>query len=154
MAVSCYHVQQLLSSAWFNLTLELDNLPPRVSLITSSADHPKKTKSKINVHSFKERESEVSNHKDMVSKLITSKEQILANYADVFDEYWMLSQSPIPHTCGSQCHTKANPLLTNPCSFERSFWEGDWQDVTSRSSEACEPSNYLDQQFCSGRGQG
>ena len=28
----------------------LDYLPPRASLITSSADHPKKTKSQINVH--------------------------------------------------------------------------------------------------------
>ena len=28
----------------------LDYLPPRASLITSSADHPKKTKSKISVH--------------------------------------------------------------------------------------------------------
>ena len=51
----------------------LDYLPPRASLITSSADHPKKTKSQINVHVSKQ-ESEVSNCKGMVSKLITSKE--------------------------------------------------------------------------------
>ena len=62
----------------------LDYLPPRASLITSSADHPKKTKSKLSVHVSK-KESEVSNHKDMDSKLIASKEQILGNYADVFD---------------------------------------------------------------------
>ena len=54
----------------------LDYLPPRVSLITSSADYPKKTKSKINVHVSK-KESEVSNHKGIISKLITRKEQIL-----------------------------------------------------------------------------
>ena len=46
--------------------------PPSVSLITSSADHPKKTKSKISVHVSK-KESEVSNCKGMVSTLITSK---------------------------------------------------------------------------------
>ena len=40
----------------------LDYLPPRASLITSSADHPKKTKPKISVHVSK-KESEVSNHK-------------------------------------------------------------------------------------------
>ena len=62
----------------------LDYLRPRASLITSSADHPKKIKSKLNVHVSK-KESEVSNHKDMVSKLMTSNELIHANYADVFD---------------------------------------------------------------------
>ena len=63
---------------------QLDYLPPRASLITSSPDHPKKTKSKINV-CVPKKESELPNHKDMVSKLITSKDQIIANYVDVFD---------------------------------------------------------------------
>ena len=62
----------------------LDYLPTRASLITSSADHPKETKSKLNVDVSK-KESKVSNHKDIVSTFITSKEQILANYVDVFD---------------------------------------------------------------------
>ena len=61
----------------------LDYLQPRASLIISSADHPKRTESKISVHVSK-KESKVSNCKGMVSKLITSKEQILANYSDVF----------------------------------------------------------------------
>ena len=61
----------------------LDYLPPRASLNTSSADHPKKTKSQISIHVPKE--SEVSSHKGMVSKLITSKELILTNYSDAFD---------------------------------------------------------------------
>ena len=65
-------------------TNRLDSLPPRPSLITSSADHPKNSKSQINVH-VSEKESEVSNHKSMVSKLITNKEQVLVTYADVFD---------------------------------------------------------------------
>ena len=65
----------------------LDNLPPRVSLITSSADHPKKTMSPLRIHvSRKEYEvSKVSNHKGILPKLITSKEQILATYSDMFD---------------------------------------------------------------------
>ena len=58
----------------------LDYLPPRASLITSSADCPKKTKSQVNVH-VSRKESEVST----VAKLITSKEQILAAYSDMFD---------------------------------------------------------------------
>ena len=64
-------------------SITLDYLPPRASLSTSSADHPKKTKSKISVHVSK-KESEVCNCKGMVSKLITSKEQILANYSEDF----------------------------------------------------------------------
>ena len=108
----------------------LDNLPPRASLITHSADHPKKTKSKISVHVSK-KESEMSNFNDMVPKLITSKDQILANYSDVskvLDAFLV----PIPYLGGSLCHTKANPLSPNPCTFERSFQEGDIEDVTSR----------------------
>ena len=62
----------------------LDYLSPRATLITSSAEHLKKTKSQISVHVSK-KETEVSEHKGIVSKFITSREQILANYSDVFD---------------------------------------------------------------------
>ena len=62
----------------------LDYLPPKASLITISADHPKKAKSNFSVHVSK-KESEVSNHRGMVSKLITSKEQMHNNYSVVFD---------------------------------------------------------------------
>ena len=57
----------------------LDYLPPRASLITSSADHPKKTKSKVSVH-VSRKESTVSNHKGIVPKLIISKNEILEVY--------------------------------------------------------------------------
>ena len=65
----------------------LNYLPPRTSLITSSADHPKKTKAQVNIHvSRKESEvSTVSNIKGIVPKLTTNKEQILTAYSDVFD---------------------------------------------------------------------
>ena len=92
----------------------LDYLPPRASLITSSADHPKKTKSQISVHVSK-KESEVSNHKGMVSKLITSKEQILANYSDVFDGIGCFPGPPyhIQVNQKVQCGTpKQTPCLT------------------------------------------
>ena len=62
----------------------LDNLFPRASLITSSADHPKKKKSQLNMHVSK-KESTVSNQLDIVHKLITSKEKMLKAYQDVFD---------------------------------------------------------------------
>ena len=117
----------------------LDYLPPTASLITSSADHPKKTKSQISVRVSK-KESEVSNHKGMASKLITSEEQILSNYSDVL---MVLDAFLVPDTIFrsilvSHAH---KPLSTNPCTSQRVFQERDWQDVTSRSFETCKPSN-------------
>ena len=78
----------------------LDYFPPKTSLITSSADHPEKTMSKINVHASK-KESEVSKCKNMVFKLIRSKEQILANYDDVFDGIGCFPCPPIWYSGGS-----------------------------------------------------
>ena len=71
----------------------LDYLPPRASYIANNADHLKKTQSKISVH-VSMKESEVSNCKGLVSKLITSKEQIHANYSDVFDGIGCFSCPP------------------------------------------------------------
>ena len=51
--------------------IRLDYLPPRASLITSSADHPKKTKSQVSVHVSKQ-EFTVSNQKDIVPKKHTT----------------------------------------------------------------------------------
>ena len=81
----------------------LDYLPPRDSFITSSADLPKKTKSKISVNVL-EKESEVSIHKGMVSKLITSRKQILANYSDVFDGIGCFTGPPY--------HIQVDPSVT------------------------------------------
>ena len=62
----------------------LDYLPPRASLITSSLDHPRKTK-RVSVHRSKREVSTQSinlavtvfDAKQPVPKLVTSKEQIL-----------------------------------------------------------------------------
>ena len=63
----------------------LDYLPPRVSLITSSLDHTMETK-KVSVHRSKEEVSAQSSHqvdvKQLLHKLVTSKEQILQSYPD------------------------------------------------------------------------
>ena len=84
----------------------LDYLPHRASLITSSDDHPKKTKFQISVHvSRKESEvSTVSSHKAMVPKLITSKEQILI-CSDVFNGIGCFSGPPY--------HIQVNPGVTS-----------------------------------------
>ena len=61
----------------------LDYLPPRASLITSSADHPKKTKSTLCVQkqevsaqtSTQEVAAQMPKCKYAVTKLVTSKDQ-------------------------------------------------------------------------------
>ena len=62
----------------------LDYLPPRASLITSSADQPEKTNCKLVIHVSRS-DSTVSNWPFSVPNLITSKEQIFQVYHDVFD---------------------------------------------------------------------
>ena len=71
----------------------LDYLPPRASLITSSADHPKKTKATLHVQ--KQEVSTQTTTQTVVTptpkgrketpKLIKSKDHILHGYPDVFD---------------------------------------------------------------------
>ena len=70
----------------------LDYLPPRASLITSSADHPKKTKEVSHTQKWpvaiqgKQQDvtAQTSAGKEKGPKLITSKEMIMCEYPDVF----------------------------------------------------------------------
>ena len=67
----------------------LDYLPPRASLITGTVDHTQKTRGQVAVHSSTT-DSAIPLQKKIVSKqevskLITSKEQILNYYPDVFE---------------------------------------------------------------------
>ena len=70
-----------------------DYLPPRAILITGSADHPKKTKATLHVQkqevsaetTMQTVAAQMSKHRNETPKLITSKDQILHEYPDVFD---------------------------------------------------------------------
>ena len=70
----------------------LDYLPPRASLITSSADHPKKTRAVLHVEkqaasAQKKKQKEATQTPAVIKKgpkLITNKEMILQEYPDVF----------------------------------------------------------------------
>ena len=81
----------------------LDYLPPRPNLITSSADHPKKTKSQVSVH-VSRKESTVSNCKGIVLKFVTGKNEILEAYSDVFGGIGCFP--------GAQYHIQVNPSIT------------------------------------------
>ena len=86
----------------------LDYLPPRASLVTSSQDHPKKTRSlQLSVHRSQqvaiqsnEQAKSYQTHvttsvkKLDVNKLITSKEQILSHYPDVCEGIGKFSGPP------------------------------------------------------------
>ena len=81
------------------LSARFDYLLPRASLITSSVDHPKKTKCQVAVHNSKTT-CMVPLWKNVVPKseipnLITSKEQILQNYPNVLRG---LADFQAPHT--------------------------------------------------------
>ena len=66
----------------------LDYSPHRASLITSSLDHPRKTK-KVYIHRSKKavpaQSSNQVDAKQPILKLVTSKEHILQSYPDVFE---------------------------------------------------------------------
>ena len=80
--------------AWPNTTKDkIRYLPPRASLITSSADHPKKTKAILHVQkqevsaqtTMQTVAAQMPKPRNEAPKLITSKDQILCEYPDVFD---------------------------------------------------------------------
>ena len=106
----------------------LDYLPPQASLITSTIDHQKKTKiTSLKVHRSKlevspqrqEPQSHVtaSTSKNTAQKsdaniVITSKEQILSSYPDVFEGIGRFS--------GPMYHIEVDPNITpkqTPCQL-------------------------------------
>ena len=97
----------------------LDYLPPRVSLITSSADHPKKTKAPLHVQKQKvsaqrpihEVATQTRRQKYAVPKLVTSKEQILHEYPNVFEGIGSFPGPPY-HI---QLHPSVTPKQTPWC---------------------------------------
>ena len=108
MEVYCYLVN-MLALGLIQPHTRLDYLPPKASLITSSADHPKKTKHQVNAQVSKQ-ETTMSNQKGIIPKLITSKDHILQAYPDVFD-----GRRCFP---GPPYHIKVDPSVTpkqTPC---------------------------------------
>ena len=79
----------------------LDYLPPRASLIIISLDHSRKTK-RVSVHRSKKEVSTQSTNqavtvpdaKQLLPKLVTSKEKIFQSYPDVFE---VLDAFQVPH---------------------------------------------------------
>ena len=114
----------------------LDYLPPRASLITSSVDHPKKTKpAKVSIHTSQQKVS-VQNQKQEVSaqtpvttiarkqdvnKLITTKEQILEHYPDVFEGIGKFPGPPYSIQLDPGIPPKQTPCCPLPVHLKESF---------------------------------
>ena len=96
----------------------LDYLPSRTSLITSSADHPKKTKCQVTGHSSRT-DCTVSVQKNVVPKLVTSKEQILHNYPDIFDWIGRFPGPPYHIQLDPSVTPKQTPCHQNPVHLQK-----------------------------------
>ena len=104
-------------------------MSPRASLITSSSDHPKKTKSRVFVHSSRQEvstqrlkwESTVLNWQQVVLKLVTSKEQILQRYPDVFDGIGCFPGSPYHIQLDPNVTPKQTPCQPIPVHLKEAF---------------------------------
>ena len=102
----------------------LDYLPPRASLITRSVDHPKKTKCQVAVHSSRT-DSTVPLWKNVFPKLVTSKEQILHNYPDVFDGIGRFSGPPYHIQFDPSVTQKQTPCQPFPVHLKEAFQQED-----------------------------
>ena len=100
--------------------IRLDYLPPRASLTTSSADHPKKTKCQVSVH-VSIKEFTVSNCKGIVPKLVTSKNEILDAHSDVFDGIGCYPGPPYHIQVDPSVTAKQTPFQPIPGHLKESF---------------------------------
>ena len=121
----------------------LDYLPPRKSLITSTQDHPKKTKqvqAPLQIHSSKQLSAQSqpkaetsmpSNVQDTLQvtalkqqkphKMITSKDQINRNYPDVFEGIGKFPGPPYNICLDPSIQPKQTPCRPVPIHLKETF---------------------------------
>ena len=117
----------------------LDYLPPRASLITSSADHPKKMKEMLHTqkkpsgHVQKKQQdvtTQVPAVKEKGPKLITSKEMIMHEYPVVFQGIGKFPGPDYHIQLDPSMPPKQTPLSTNSYTSERPVPARDKQDAS------------------------
>ena len=107
----------------------LDYLPPRASLITSSANHPKETKSTLHVQKqevstqrpTQEVATQSSRKKYAVPKLVKSKDQILCEYLDVSEGIGSFPGPPYHILLDSSVSNKQTPCCPIPVHLKEVF---------------------------------
>ena len=107
----------------------LDYLPPRACLITSTQDHPKKTRQ---AHPYVHRSQQVAiqskhqaetnqNKQQQSSKLNTSKDHIMAQYQDVFEGIGKFPGPPYTIHLDPSVTPKQTPCWSVPINLKESF---------------------------------
>ena len=114
----------------------LNYMPPRAGLITSSVDHPKTTEPvKVSVHTSQQKVSaQIQTHevsvqipvttitkKQEVNKVITTKEQILSHYPDVFEGIGKFPGPPYSIQLDPSIPPKQTPCHPVPIHLKESF---------------------------------
>ena len=140
----------------------LDYLLSRANLITSSADHPKKTKTALHIQeargvcSHNYANSGCSNTKSQKrSPQATNKQRSDSVWVPrCFSGDWYLPRTILSHSEWSKCCSQANTLPPNPCTSQRSVQARNKQDVTGRRTCTSQWNYTLDQQLCPGWKQG
>ena len=119
MAVACYHVQQLLPLAWHNLTLDWNTFHPEPVLLLAVLIILRRPSPKSVFMLQRKSQKHLTTKVWFPSSLWARNKflPIILMFFMVLDAFLV----PIPYSGGTQCHTKTNPLLTNPCTFERAF---------------------------------
>ena len=105
----------------------LDYLPPRASLITSSPDHPKRTRAVLHVQkqtasAQKNKQKETAQTPAVTKqgpKLIMNKEMILQEYPDVFQGVGKFLGADYHIQIDSSIPPKQTPCWPIPVHFER-----------------------------------
>ena len=114
----------------------LDYLPPSASWITSSVDHPKNTKpAKVSVHTSQQKVSAQSQKQEVsaqtpvttvarkqeVTKLITTKDQIVSHYPGVFEGIGKFPGPPYSIQLDPSVPPKQTPCHPVPVHLKESF---------------------------------
>ena len=127
MLLSC---NALLTLGLIQSRPRLGYLPPRVSLITSSEDHPRKTKTQVQVqkHEVLTNTHDPShNIKGNTSKpptFITTQDQILQEYPDIFEVIGKFLGLPYHIHMDPKITPKQTPCRPIPIHLKDTFQEG------------------------------
>ena len=101
-------------------------LPPRASLIMSSADHPRKTKAQLQIQKCEITE-QTTNQQHVLSttitesKLVSSQDQIMHEFPNVFEGIGKFPESPYHIHIDPNVTPKQNPCRPIPIHLKEAF---------------------------------
>ena len=107
--------------------LRLDYLPPRGSLITSSEDHPRKTKTQVQVQKHEvvtnrhDPSHNIKGNTSKLSTLITTQDQILQEYPDIFEGIGKFLGPPYHIHMDPKITLKQTPWRPLPIHLKNAF---------------------------------